>query len=105
MSFEMFDNISPKITLFYNTRKKHTSFISAVISLVVYLCLAGLSFYFIYDFITNSIAKAYYFIKFTNDTEYTHSIQKVYIMLSHLKTMILLLTEPLISLEYKIRII
>lgn len=24
MSFEMFDNISPKITLFYNTRKKHT---------------------------------------------------------------------------------
>ena len=68
MSFEMFDNISPKITLFYNTRKKHTSFISAVISLVVYLCLAGLSFYFIYDFITNSIAKAYYFIKFTNDT-------------------------------------
>ena len=68
MSFEMFDNISPKITLFYNTRKKHTSFISAVISLVVYLCLAGLSFYFIYDFITNSIAKSYYFIKFTNDT-------------------------------------
>lgn len=24
MSFEMFDNISPKITLFYNTSKKHT---------------------------------------------------------------------------------
>ena len=68
MSFELCDNISPKITLYYNKHKKHISRPSAFISLFVYLCLGGLSFYFIYDFFTNSLAKAYYFIKFTNDT-------------------------------------
>jgi hypothetical protein len=63
-----FDYISPKITLYYNNQKRHSSIISSIISLISLFLILLVSILLSFDFFFHKNPTAYFYRKFIKDT-------------------------------------
>ena len=67
MFFKKFDYLSPLITLYRNEKLRHTSIFSGILTIISYLTLIIIGFYFLLDIIEMKNPTAYYFNRFTEN--------------------------------------
>ena len=65
--FKQLDNLSPKITLFYKGLKRHSSSISGIITIIIYITIIILGLIFSFDFIFKKNPSSYFYNRFTYD--------------------------------------
>lgn len=68
MPFTIHDFISPDITLYFHHCKKHTSFISKILSVLTVLFITAISTIILKDFFLRKHPNAYYYNQFINDS-------------------------------------
>ena len=68
MIIQNLDFLSPKITLFFKGRYKHSSFFSGLVTILSYLIILASIIYYTFEFIDRSNPTIYFFNRFINDT-------------------------------------
>ena len=67
MFFRNLDFLSPPITIYYKGRRKHTSVISGIITIISYLIILACIIYYLIDFIEKSNPTTYFFNRYVED--------------------------------------
>ncbi len=63
------DFISPEITLFYRGRESHSSILSGILSIIVFLGILGITIYLSIDVIAKQHPTSFYFTKFIEEID------------------------------------
>ena len=67
MFLKKIDLLSPKITLYTNSKHRHSSLFSGMFTLVTYTILIVIGFYFSLDIIQRQNPSAFYFNRYIED--------------------------------------
>ena len=68
MKYQVLEQISPSISLYYRGQSKHTSPFSITISILSYMTLATISIIFFYLFLQHNFVSAFYYNRYIADT-------------------------------------
>ena len=67
MIFRNLDFLSPPITLYHKGKRKHSSVISGIITIISYLIILACIIYYLIDFIEKSNPTTYFFNRYVED--------------------------------------